>query len=58
VHQAGHQDENVPRAVEHSWSIHHVHEMVVKPIHVLAGKKKNNEHDQPKHEMESFHGLR
>ena len=29
--------------------------MVVKPIHVLAGKKKNNEYDQPKDQMESFH---
>jgi hypothetical protein len=42
----------------HPWSIGHKFQMVVITVYVLARKKKNDQHDQPKDQMESFHGMK
>jgi hypothetical protein len=58
MQQCGHENKDVPRTVKHPRSIGHKFQMVVKPVHVLASEKKNDQHDQPKEQMESFHAVK
>jgi hypothetical protein len=48
----------VPRAVKHAWAIRHTNQVLQNLIHVLAGKKEDEDHRDAKDEMKSLHRCR
>jgi len=55
VQQSSHQNKDVTRAIEHSWSIGRVPQVFVKAIHVLARQQEDDQHDQAEDQVKSFH---
>ena len=55
IEQTGQENEDVPGAIQQSWTIRDTYEMVVKLIHVLTGQQETNYDQYSEYEMSFLH---